>query len=118
MLLLHENATVTIAHSKTVDLPKLCREHDIIVVAVGRAGLITRKCVRAGQTIVDVGTNAVTGSKELEEGGKKKLVGDVAFDEVSKIVSAISPVPGGVGPMTVATLFENLVKTSSSVRQR
>ncbi|MFA6050730.1 MAG: bifunctional 5,10-methylenetetrahydrofolate dehydrogenase/5,10-methenyltetrahydrofolate cyclohydrolase, partial [Candidatus Paceibacterota bacterium] len=68
MLLLRENATVTMAHSRTKDLPKLAREHDIIVVAVGRAGLITRECVKAGQVIVDVGTNAVGGPKELEEG--------------------------------------------------
>ncbi len=116
MLLLHEGATVTIAHSKTRDLPKLCREQDIIVSAAGRAGLITRECAKAGQTIVDVGTNAVTGPKELEEGGKRRLVGDVAFAEVSEIVSAISPVPGGVGPMTVASIFENLVRTAEFKR--
>jgi len=117
MLLLREHATVTIAHSKTENLPALCREQDIIVVAVGRAGLITKDCVKKGQVIVDVGTNSINGEKTLEEGGKRKLVGDVAFDEVSKIVYAISPVPGGVGPMTVASLFENLVKVSAFKRQ-
>lgn len=107
MLLLHENATVTIAHSKTAELPKLCRDHDIIIVAVGRVGLITKDCVKKGQTVVDVGINSMGGSR---------ITGDVAFDEVSKIVNAVSPVPGGVGPMTVASIFENLVRTAELKR--
>lgn len=102
MLLLHDNATVTIAHSRTADLPKICKDHDIIIVAVGRAGLVTREFVKKGQTVVDVGINSMGGSR---------ITGDVEFDKVSKIVGAISPVPGGVGPMTVASLFENLVRT-------
>lgn len=112
MLLLHSNATVTIAHSKTKNLPELIKENDIIVVAVGKAGLITKDCVREGQVIVDVGTNAVEGQKTLEETPTRKLVGDVDFPEVSKMVAALSPVPGGVGPMTVASLFSNLVEIS------
>lgn len=111
MLLLKRNATVTIAHSKTKNLKTLFKEHDIVVVAVGKAHLITKEHVKSGQVIVDVGTNAVKGAKTLEEiGGKRKLVGDVKFDDVSKIVKAISPVPGGVGPMTVASIFQNLVE--------
>ncbi|MDQ5950722.1 MAG: methylenetetrahydrofolate dehydrogenase / methenyltetrahydrofolate cyclohydrolase [Patescibacteria group bacterium] len=109
LLLLKENATVTIAHSKTVDLPKLSKENDVVVVAVGKPKFFNKSFVKKGQVIVDVGTNSLTGPKLLEEVSKTKLVGDVDFDQVSKVVSAISPVPGGVGPMTVASLFENLV---------
>jgi methylenetetrahydrofolate dehydrogenase (NADP+) / methenyltetrahydrofolate cyclohydrolase len=112
MLLLKENATVTMAHSKTNNLKELVRENDIVVVAVGSAGLVTGDMVREGQVIVDVGTNSVVG-KTLEEVETRKLVGDVVFDDVKDIVSALSPVPGGVGPMTVASLFENLVEAAS-----
>ncbi len=112
MLLLKENATVTVAHSKTENLKELVKENDIVIVAVGKAGLITKDYVKEGQVIVDVGTNSVTGPKTLEEVETRKLVGDVDFVEVSKIVYALSPVPGGVGPMTVASLFENLVEIS------
>ncbi len=112
MLLLREGATVTIAHSKTENLKDVVKESDIVVVAVGKAGLITKEMVREGQVIVDVGTNSVEGPKTLEEVSTRKLVGDVAFDEVKDIVYAISPVPGGAGPMTVASLFENLVEVS------
>lgn len=107
MLLLKENVTVTIAHSKTENLQSIIKESDIIVVAVGKAGLITKDMVREGQVIVDVGTNSVVG-KTLEEVETRKLVGDVMFEDVKDLVYAISPVPGGVGPMTVASLFENL----------
>lgn len=113
MLLLKRNATVTIAHSKTKNLKTIFGEHDVVIVAVGKAGLIKKDFVNAKQVIVDVGTNALKGSKTIEEIGKRKLVGDVDFEEVSKIVKAISPVPGGVGPMTVASIFENLVLTGS-----
>lgn len=112
MLLLNENATVTIAHSHTKDLAELSKEHDVVIVAVGKPFLITKDHVKQGQVIIDVGTNAMDGTKTLEEIGKKRLVGDVIYDEVSNIVEAISPVPGGVGPMTVASLFENLVEVS------
>ncbi len=108
MLLLKENATVTIAHSKTQNLRDLINESDIVVVAVGKAGLVTKDMVKAGQVIVDVGTNSIVGPKTLEEIETRKLVGDVVFDDVKDIVGGISPVPGGVGPMTVASLFQNL----------
>jgi methylenetetrahydrofolate dehydrogenase (NADP+) / methenyltetrahydrofolate cyclohydrolase len=116
MLLLKDNATVTIAHSKTQKLKDLINESDIVVVAVGRAGLITKDMVKEGQVIVDVGTNSVAGPKTLEEVEIRKLVGDVDFEEVSKIVHALSPVPGGVGPMTVASLFQNLVDISFELK--
>ncbi|MEI6478826.1 MAG: bifunctional 5,10-methylenetetrahydrofolate dehydrogenase/5,10-methenyltetrahydrofolate cyclohydrolase [bacterium] len=108
LLLIAEDATVTVAHKKTKDLPKLARENDIIISAAGKAGLIGKDCLRKGQVIIDVGTNAVAGPKTIEEVSKFKMVGDVDFESAKKIVYAISPVPGGVGPMTVASLFENL----------
>ena len=108
LLLTAENATVTIAHRYTKDLPKLAKENDIVISAAGKAGLIGKNCLRKGQVIIDVGTNAVAGPKTLEETPKYKMVGDVDFEAAKKIVAAISPVPGGVGPMTVASLFENL----------
>lgn len=111
MLLLKENATVTIAHSHTAHLKDLMLESDVVVVAVGKAGLITGDMVHEGQIIVDVGTNSIVG-KTLEETETRKLVGDVVFDGVKDIVHAISPVPGGVGPMTVASLFQNLVEVT------
>ena len=97
---LAENATVSICHSKTPNLEDYTKEADVVIVAIGKPGFITGKHVKAGQVIVDVGiSNSVEG----------KLTGDVDFEPVSKIVSAISPVPGGVGLMTVIALFENLV---------
>lgn len=110
MLLLKENATVTIAHSKTEDLEKLTKTADVVIVSVGKAKFFDKKYFSKNQVVVDVGTNAEKGKKELEENPKIKLVGDVDFVTVSKVVSKISPVPGGVGPMTVASLFENLFK--------
>lgn len=117
MLLLRENATVTIAHSKTKNLKKIIKDFDIVVVAVGKPKFLGKGCFKKGQVIIDIGTNALGGRKTLEEiglpagqAGKRKLVGDVNFDEVSKIVRAITPVPGGMGPMTVAMLFENLLE--------
>lgn len=97
---LNLDATVTVCHSKTRDLPAITQSADILISAVGKPGLITKNHVRPGQVIVDVGTTVVNG----------KLKGDVDFDEVSKIVDWISPVPGGVGPMTVASLFQNLLQ--------
>ncbi len=110
MLLIRENATVTIAHRKTKNLKELCKESDIIIAAAGKAGLIGKDSLKKGQVVVDVGTNAVKGPKTIEEVAKTKMVGDVNFEEAKKIVAAISPVPGGVGPMTVVSLFENLVE--------
>ncbi len=97
-LLLAENATVTIAHSRTRDLPGVCREADVLVAAVGRPQIVRGDWVKEGAVVIDVGIN---------RGADGKLVGDVAFDEVSRVASAITPVPGGVGPMTIACLLEN-----------
>ncbi len=97
MLLLAESCTVTIAHSRTRDLPELCRRADILVAAVGRAEMVRGDWIKPGATVIDVGINRVDG----------KLVGDVAFDEASKVAAAITPVPGGVGPMTIAMLLRN-----------
>lgn len=97
-------ATVTVCHEYTVDLPKHTRDADILIVAVGKPGLITKEMVKEGAVIIDVGTTRV------EDSSKKsgfRLSGDVDFDEVSKIVNAITPVPGGVGPMTIASLLLN-----------
>jgi len=107
-------AVVTVCHSKTVNTKEVTRASDIVVVAIGKPKFITADYLRADntQTVVDVGITAVTekGEEHLdEEIPKKKLVGDVDFDAVKDMVAAISPVPGGVGPMTVASLFENLL---------
>ncbi len=99
-LLLKENCTVTIAHRYTEGLPEICQEADIIVVAIGQPLFIDDKYVKEGQTIIDVGIN------RTKEG---KIVGDVDFEKVAPIVRAISPVPGGVGPMTIAMLLQNTV---------
>ena len=103
----NENATVTVCHSKTVNLNQEILNADIVISATGKIGLLNRDNVRAGQIIIDVGINTMSDQK-LELEGKRKIVGDAKFDEVSEIVNAISPVPGGVGPLTVLSLFENL----------
>ncbi len=103
-LLLGDSCTVTIAHSRTRDLAAVCRGADILVAAVGRAGMIPGDWVKPGATVIDVGINRVPG-----EGGKSKLVGDVDFASASKVAGAITPVPGGVGPMTIACLLANTV---------
>ena len=100
-LLLADNCTVTVAHSRTHDLPQVCREADILVAAVGRAEMVRGDWVKTGAVVIDVGINRVDG-----EGGKSRLVGDVAFVECSH-AGAITPVPGGVGPMTIACLLGN-----------
>jgi len=101
MLLLKEHATVTIAHSRTVDLAGKCKNADIIIAAVGKPNMVTKDMVKPGAVIIDVGVNRVEG----------KLVGDVDFDAVKDIASYITPVPGGVGPMTITTLLQNTIKT-------
>ncbi|MBS3648537.1 bifunctional methylenetetrahydrofolate dehydrogenase/methenyltetrahydrofolate cyclohydrolase FolD [Pseudaminobacter sp. 19-2017] len=106
-LLLAANCTVTIAHSRTKDLPALCRTADILVAAVGRPEMIKGDWVNPGATVIDVGINRVPAPEKGE--GKGKLVGDVAFDEAAKNAGAITPVPGGVGPMTIALLMANTV---------
>ena len=103
MLLLAENCTVTMAHSRTKDLAAVCREADILCAAVGIPRLVKRDWVKPGATIIDVGIN------RIEENGKTRLVGDVDFDEASAVAGAITPVPGGVGPMTIACLLRNTV---------
>ena len=102
MLLLKEHCTVTIAHSRTQDLPGVCREADIIVAAVGVPQLVKGDWIKPGATVIDVGINRIEA-----EGGKTRLVGDVDFASASEVAGAITPVPGGVGPMTIACLLRN-----------
>jgi methylenetetrahydrofolate dehydrogenase (NADP+)/methenyltetrahydrofolate cyclohydrolase len=104
-LLLAANCTVTVAHSRTRDLPGVCRRADILVAAVGRPAMIRGDWIKPGATVIDVGINRVPGA----EPGKTRLVGDVAFDEAATVAGAITPVPGGVGPMTIAVLLRNTV---------
>lgn len=106
-LLLKENCTVTIAHSRTKDLPGMVRQADIVVAAVGKPEMVRGDWVKKGAVVIDVGINRIP----LAD-GKTKLVGDVAFDEVKEVASAITPVPGGVGPMTIACLLENTYKAT------
>ena len=106
-LLLNANATVTMAHSRTRDLATVCKTADILVAAVGRAAMVKGDWVKPGATVIDVGINRIPAPEKGE--GKSKLVGDVAFDEASAVAAAISPVPGGVGPMTIAMLMANTV---------
>ncbi len=103
-LLLQESCTVTIAHSRTRDLPGVCRQADIVVAAVGRPEMVRGDWIKPGAVVIDVGINRVPG-----EGDKTRLVGDVAFDEAVTVAGAITPVPGGVGPMTIACLLRNTV---------
>jgi methylenetetrahydrofolate dehydrogenase (NADP+) / methenyltetrahydrofolate cyclohydrolase len=102
-LLLAESCTVTVAHSRTRDLPALVRRADIVVAAVGRPEMVRGDWIKPGATVIDVGINRVA----AEEPGKTRLVGDVAFAEAREIAGAITPVPGGVGPMTIAMLLRN-----------
>ncbi|MBX4998137.1 bifunctional methylenetetrahydrofolate dehydrogenase/methenyltetrahydrofolate cyclohydrolase FolD [Rhizobium lentis] len=106
-LLLNANATVTIAHSRTKNLAEVCRNADILVAAVGRPEMVKADWVKPGATVIDVGINRVPAPEKGE--GKTRLVGDVAFAEVSEVASTITPVPGGVGPMTIAMLMANTV---------
>jgi methylenetetrahydrofolate dehydrogenase (NADP+) / methenyltetrahydrofolate cyclohydrolase len=128
MLLLNANATVTVCHSKTRDLPGVCRRADILVAAIGRAGMITRDYVKPGATVIDVGMNQVTTRVEFDRlfaANKKReetflakgstLVGDV-HPEVASVAGAITPVPGGVGPLTIAMLMANTVKAAKMRR--
>jgi methylenetetrahydrofolate dehydrogenase (NADP+)/methenyltetrahydrofolate cyclohydrolase len=107
LLLLAANATVTMAHSRTKDLASVCANADILVAAVGRAEMVRRDWVKPGATVIDVGINRVAAPEKGE--GKTRLVGDVAFTEASEVAGAITPVPGGVGPMTIAMLMANTV---------
>ncbi|KJS09743.1 MAG: methenyltetrahydrofolate cyclohydrolase [Gammaproteobacteria bacterium BRH_c0] len=107
-LLLQENCTVTIAHSRTRDLPAVCRQADILVAAVGRPRFIQGDWIKPGATVIDVGIN------RIEEEGRKRLVGDVDFASAIEVAGAITPVPGGVGPMTIACLMYNTVAAAKA----
>lgn len=112
-LLLQADCTVTIAHSRTLDLPAVCREADILVAAVGRAEMIKADWVKPGAAVIDVGINRVPSrDPEAAAAGKTRVVGDVAFDEVKELAGWITPVPGGVGPMTIACLMRNTVQAA------
>jgi methylenetetrahydrofolate dehydrogenase (NADP+)/methenyltetrahydrofolate cyclohydrolase len=108
-LLLAENSTVTIAHSRTRDLPEVARRADLLVAAVGRAEMVRASWIKPGAIVIDVGIQRITGAD-----GRNRLVGDVAFAEAAQVASAITPVPGGVGPMTVACLIHNPLQAASS----
>jgi methylenetetrahydrofolate dehydrogenase (NADP+) / methenyltetrahydrofolate cyclohydrolase len=105
-LLLAENATVTIAHSRTRDLPALCRGADLLFAAIGRPEMVRGDWIKPGATVVDVGINRIPGD------GKSRLVGDVNFAEAAAVAGAITPVPGGVGPMTIACLLANTLRAA------
>jgi methylenetetrahydrofolate dehydrogenase (NADP+)/methenyltetrahydrofolate cyclohydrolase len=107
LLLLHANATVTVCHSRTRDLPSVTREADVLVVAVGRPEMVRGDWVKPGAVVIDVGINQVP---DPTRKSGYRLVGDVAFDEVKEVASAITPVPGGVGPMTIAMLMQNTLR--------
>jgi methylenetetrahydrofolate dehydrogenase (NADP+) / methenyltetrahydrofolate cyclohydrolase len=121
-LLTARDATVTVCHSRTRDLPAICREAEILIAAIGRPGFVTAEFVRSGAAVVDVGINRLTSLEEAPENLRRSarvaeairtkgrvLVGDVDFDDVSRVAAAITPVPGGVGPLTVAMLIRNTV---------
>lgn len=108
-LLMSRHATVTMCHSRTVDLPGVCREADVLVTAIGREKLITADFVKPGAVVIDVGINAV------EENGKRRLFGDVDFESVMQTASYVTPVPGGVGPMTIAMLLKNTIDAAEDI---
>ena len=111
LLFLEKNATVTIAHSRTKDLPSLCRTADILVPAVGRPEMVRGDWVKPGACVLDVGINRIDAPERGE--GKTRLVGDAAFDEIVGHAGWITPVPGGIGPMTIAMLLQNTVRAAS-----
>jgi methylenetetrahydrofolate dehydrogenase (NADP+)/methenyltetrahydrofolate cyclohydrolase len=111
-LLLVEHATVTIAHSRTRDLPGVCREADVLVAAVGKPQMIRGDWIKPGAVVIDVGINRIDAGQAGQ--AKTRLVGDVAFDEAIERASAITPVPGGVGPMTIACLLGNTLKAATA----
>jgi methylenetetrahydrofolate dehydrogenase (NADP+)/methenyltetrahydrofolate cyclohydrolase len=109
-LLLNENATVTICHSRSRDLPEICRRADLLFAAVGQPELVRASWVKPGATVIDVGINRVS-----RPDGKQRLVGDVAFAEAQAVAGAITPVPGGVGPMTIACLLANTLRAACAI---
>ena len=112
-LLLREDCTVTMAHSRTQDLPSIVRQADIVIAAVGRPEMIRGDWIKPGATVIDVGINRIDAPERGE--GKTRLLGDVAFAEAAEVAAAITPVPGGVGPMTIACLLANTVTTASLI---
>jgi methylenetetrahydrofolate dehydrogenase (NADP+)/methenyltetrahydrofolate cyclohydrolase len=109
-LLLAENATVTVAHSKTRDLPAVCRRAELVFAAVGRPEMVRGDWIKPGATVIDVGINRAAGPD-----GKSRIVGDVAYAEAVQVAGAITPVPGGVGPMTIACLLVNTVRAACAI---
>jgi methylenetetrahydrofolate dehydrogenase (NADP+)/methenyltetrahydrofolate cyclohydrolase len=109
MLLVHRNATITICHSRTQDLPDIVRQADIVVAAIGKAQFVKADWVKPGATVIDVGTNAIP---DPTKKSGRRLVGDVDFDNVKEVAGAITPVPGGVGPMTIAMLMQNTLNAA------
>jgi len=114
LLLTKENATVTICHSKTKNLPEITRQADILIVAIGKPEFITADMVKPGAYVIDVGINSVD---DPSRKSGYRLVGDVAFDEVAQVAKAITPVPGGVGPMTIAMLLKNTMRALELAEQ-
>lgn len=115
-LLLKANATVTICHSRTADLPGVCRKADILVAAVGRPNMIKGSWIKPGATVIDVGINRIEVNVDGET--KSKLTGDVDFEEANEVAGAITPVPGGVGPMTIAMLMANTLRSAKMAAGR
>jgi 5,10-methylene-tetrahydrofolate dehydrogenase/methenyl tetrahydrofolate cyclohydrolase len=113
LLLVKENATVTICHSKTADLPGVCRRADILIAAIGRARMIRGDWIKPGAYVIDVGTNRV--DDPTTKSGYRQ-VGDVDFDEALQVAGAITPSPGGVGPMTITLLLQNTLRAASRMR--
>ncbi|MBN9042191.1 MAG: bifunctional methylenetetrahydrofolate dehydrogenase/methenyltetrahydrofolate cyclohydrolase [Rhizobiales bacterium 62-47] len=110
-LLLNENATVTIAHSRSRDLPGLCRQADLVYAAVGKAEMVRGDWIKPGATVIDVGITRIPTAE-----GKTRLVGDVAFDDAMQVAGAVTPVPGGVGQMTVACLLVNTLRAACAIK--
>jgi len=110
-LLLAENSTVTIAHSRTRDLPGVCRRADLLIAAIGKPELVRGDWIKPGATVIDVGINRV------QVDGQPRIVGDVAFEEVAQVAGAITPVPGGVGPMTIACLLLNTLRATCAANR-
>jgi methylenetetrahydrofolate dehydrogenase (NADP+)/methenyltetrahydrofolate cyclohydrolase len=110
-LLIAENATVTVAHSQTRDLPALSRSKDLLFAAMGRPEIVRRDWIKPGATVIDIGINRIVGGD-----GKPRIVGDVAFEEARAVAGAITPVPGGVGPMTIACLLVNTLRAACAAR--
>ena len=118
-LLLAADCTVTVAHSRSIDLPGLCREADILVAAVGRPEMVRQDWIKPGAVVIDVGINRVPSKDPVKAaGGKTRVVGDVAFAEAAEVAGAITPVPGGVGLLTVACLLQNTLTAAERIAAR